>query len=174
MFRVFDVFRIIEISSFSNYRFFDVSMFRCFDVSVKRGVGLYPSKGNGGGLYHCQREEIDDCSRDGEQAAVEAVEQASVPGQEVATILDTQGTLDKALYQVAPRSEYHDDKCQTEPLRQVQGCTYRFCLNLSDHIKAPIAMVSKPPPILPTHDFLGEIRGKSFAGNRLCRREPKQ
>ena len=110
-------------------------MFRCFDVSVKRcfgetGCRVVSFQGNGGGLYHCQREEIDDCSRYGEQAAVEAVEQASVPGQEVATILDTQGTLDKALYQVAPRSEDNDDKCQTEPLWQAQGCTYRFCLNL--------------------------------------------
>ena len=59
--------------------------------------------------------EIDDAGGDGEESAVEAVEQASVPGQDLAAVLDAELALDMALHQVAPSAEEDNDKGKAQP-----------------------------------------------------------
>ena len=55
---------------------------------------------------------------DGEEAAVEAVEEASVARKDIAAVLDAQLTLDLTLYKVAPCAKDGNNKTKAHPLNE--------------------------------------------------------
>ena len=66
-----------------------------------------------------QCQQIDDYCGDGEEHAVQAVEDTSVAGEYVSRILDAQVTLYHRLCEVAKGAKDHDHECHADPLPHV-------------------------------------------------------
>ena len=60
----------------------------------------------------CQYE-VNDRGGNGEQSAVEAVEQSSMTGKDVAAVFDAKLAFDEALYKIAPGAEDYNGKGKT-------------------------------------------------------------
>ena len=58
---------------------------------------------------HLQGIKVDNRRRNGEQTGVETVEHSTVPGKDIAAILDAQSALEQALHKVTPCAEEHND-----------------------------------------------------------------
>lgn len=88
--------------------------------------------------------------------------------EHMAAVFNTQLTLEKAFDQVAPGAEYAYRQAQTQPVEKGQGAGIEMPKQGGGN------QTQSPPPMLPTHDLLGEMRGKSLAGKYLWSMEPQR
>ena len=71
---------------------------------------------------HLDGVEIDDGGGEGHQGGVEAIEHATVAGENVAGVLDAEDALEERLHEIAPGAEDDDHQSESGPFdsRQLQ------------------------------------------------------